>query len=116
MAEPVRDQTFSMKVTAIERQEIEQAARMAGETAASWAREVVLRTARGKRVEVAHDKLEWLREAISDLAKLNTEVLRLLHEHTQHESPAVELKARAAAERKLAGTLERLGLDGKERP
>jgi hypothetical protein len=49
---------------------------------------------------------------IAGLAKLNTEVLRTLLEHTEHESPALELRRREAAERKLRVALQKLGLDG----
>jgi len=112
MTEPIRDQTISVRLTAVEHQEIVQAAKMSGETASAWCRDVILRLARGKRVEVSTDKLEWLRDAIAGLAKLNTEVLRTLLEHTEHESPALELRRREAAERKLKVALQKLGLDG----
>jgi hypothetical protein len=101
MTEPIRDQTISIRLTAVEHQEIVQAAKMSGETASAWCRDVILRLARGKRVEVSTDKLEWLRDAIAGLAKLNTE----------HDSPALELQRREAAERKLQVALQKLGLD-----
>jgi hypothetical protein len=105
-----REQVVSLKVNPIEKQILEQAAKMSGQTLSGWSRDVLLTIANGKRVEVSIDKLDWLRDAIRDVVKLQIETLRTILEHVDHESPKLECQRRMDSERKTDAALTKIGI------